>query len=169
MQAVLKIPIQSIFGRLCFGDDSRSAIGRVGYRPLLECYHVGELMFERSPFQYLAEQVISDVSAGIKGQHFAGFVVGEAGPPIGGDAVRTLHQILNSPWHHRSTSVTIELALTGRVVADGLSDVRFVLDAGPRQPERSSSVRRQLQPSSSRPIRRTVMRPTPTVPLNSTW
>jgi len=57
MQAALKIPIQSIFGRLCFGDDSRSAIVRVGYRPLFECYHVGELMFERSPFQYLAEQV----------------------------------------------------------------------------------------------------------------
>jgi hypothetical protein len=58
--------------------------------------------------------------------------------PIAGDAVCTLHEILNSAWRHRAAGATIELAPTGRVLADGLSDVRGVLDAGPRHPQRSS-------------------------------
>ena len=80
------------------------------------------------------------VSAGIKQQHCAGFVVGE-NDPIGGDAVDTLYQILNSTWLRRGAGATIVLAPTGRVLADGLSDVCGVLDAGPRHPARLSSVR----------------------------
>jgi len=67
--------------------------------------------------------------------------------PSGGDAVHTLHKILNSAWRHRRAGATIELAPTGRVLADGLSDVRGVLDAGPRHPERSPSVRLQHNPA----------------------
>ena len=55
--------------------------------------------------------------------------------PIGGDAVNTLHKILNSYGLNRGVGATIECASTGRVLADGISDVRGVLDAG-RDPQR---------------------------------
>jgi hypothetical protein len=79
------------------------------------------------------------VSAGTKHPHIAGL----ADLHLGGDAVGTLHKILNSAWLNPGAGATIDLAPNGRVLADGVSNVRGVLDAGPRHTARPSSVRLQ--------------------------
>src|ERR1035438_10262649 len=81
------------------------------------------------------------VSAGLKEQHFRRFCSRGSWPPLAGTRYATLHKILNSAWRHRGAGVTIELAPTGRVLADGAPFVRGVLDAGPRHSARLSSVR----------------------------
>ena len=87
------------------------------------------------------------VSAGLKEQHFRRFCSRGSWPPLAGTRYATLHKILNSAWRHRGAGVTIELAPTGRVLADGAPFVRGVLDAGPRHSARLSSVRLHQSPT----------------------